>query len=403
MRLMPEPEDEGQPLVVDLDGFAGPLDLLLQLARTQKVDITRISILALAEQYLVFIEDARRMKLELAADYLVMAAWLAYLKSRLLLPKDNHGDDEPPPEELAARLQFRLQRLQAMRDAAAKLMSRNRLGRDVFQRGWPEPVVVDKQTEWGDTLIDLLQAYAQRRQRSVAHRTYEIRRQPVWTLKEARIALERMLGQMDDWGRFDAYLVQYLVEPEKRRSVIASGFTASLELARAAQARGLDARFVATGQTGIMISGRGVAVDAVVCDFAAGAVEQLVLEVADSDLCVVEGQGSIGHAGFSGVALSILHGACPDALILVHHAGRTHHRSPPGNPLPPLEAQWAAYEQAAALLHPARIVGVALNTHDVSAQLVQSERKRIEDRFRVPVVDPLRESCEPLLSAALEC
>jgi segregation and condensation protein A len=232
VRLMPEPEDEDQPLLVDLDGFAGPLDLLLQLARTQKVDITRISILALAEQYLVFIEDARRMKLELAADYLVMAAWLAYLKSRLLLPKDGNNDDEPPPEELAARLQFRLQRLQAMRDAAAKLMSRNRLGRDVFQRGWPEPVVVDRQLEWGDTLIDLLQAYAQRRQRAVAHRTYEIRRQPVWTLKEARIALERMLGQMDDWGRFDTYLVQYLVEPEKRRSVIASGFTASLELAR---------------------------------------------------------------------------------------------------------------------------------------------------------------------------
>ncbi len=232
VRLMPEPEDEDQPLLVDLDGFAGPLDLLLQLARTQKVDITRISILALAEQYLVFIEDARRMKLELAADYLVMAAWLAYLKSRLLLPKDDNNDDEPPPEELAARLQFRLQRLQAMRDAAAKLMSRNRLGRDVFQRGWPEPVVVDRQLEWGDTLIDLLQAYAQRRQRAVAHRTYEIRRQPVWTLKEARIALERMLGQMDDWGRFDTYLVQYLVEPEKRRSVIASGFTASLELAR---------------------------------------------------------------------------------------------------------------------------------------------------------------------------
>jgi segregation and condensation protein A len=232
VRLMPEPDEDATPLVVDLDGFAGPLDLLLQLARTQKVDITRISILALAEQYLVFIEDARRMKLELAADYLVMAAWLAYLKSRLLLPKEDHGDDEPPPEELAARLQFRLQRLQAMRDAAAKLMSRNRLGRDVFQRGWPEPVVMDKQTEWGDTLIDLLQAYAQRRQRSVAHRTYEIRRQPVWTLKEARIALERMLGQMDDWGRFDTYLVQYFVEPEKRRSVIASGFTASLELAR---------------------------------------------------------------------------------------------------------------------------------------------------------------------------
>lgn len=232
VRLMPEPENEGQPLLVDLDGFAGPLDLLLQLARTQKVDITRISILALAEQYLVFIEDARRMKLELAADYLVMAAWLAYLKSRLLLPKDTDTGDEPPPEELAARLQFRLQRLQAMRDAGAKLMSCNRLGRDVFQRGWPEPVVVDKQLEWGDTLIDLLQAYAQRRQRSVAHRTYEIKRMPVWTLKEARNALERMLGKMDDWGRFDLYLVDYLVEPDKRASVIASGFTASLELAR---------------------------------------------------------------------------------------------------------------------------------------------------------------------------
>lgn len=232
VRLMPEPEDEGQPLIVDVQGFEGPLDLLLQMARTQKVDITRISILALAEQYLTFIEDARRMKLELAADYLVMAAWLAYLKSRLLLPKEDDSGDEPPPEELAARLQFRLQRLQAMRDAAAKLMSRNRLGRDVFQRGWPEPVVVDKQLEWGDTLIDLLQVYADRRQRSVAHRTYEIRRQPVWTLKEARIALERMLGQMDDWGRFDSYLVQYMVEPEKRASVIASGFTASLELAR---------------------------------------------------------------------------------------------------------------------------------------------------------------------------
>ena len=243
VRLMPEPEDEGQPLIVDVQGFEGPLDLLLQMARTQKVDITRISILALAEQYLTFIEDARRMKLELAADYLVMAAWLAYLKSRLLLPKEDDIGDEPPPEELAARLQFRLQRLQAMRDAAAKLMSRNRLGRDVFQRGWPEPVVVDKQEgkwvfvvqgelEWGDTLIDLLQVYADRRQRSVAHRTYEIRRQPVWTLKEARIALERMLGQMDDWGRFDSYLVQYMVEPKKRASVIASGFTASLELAR---------------------------------------------------------------------------------------------------------------------------------------------------------------------------
>jgi len=232
VRLMPEPEDDGAPLIVDLDGFEGPLDLLLQLARNQKVDITRISILALAEQYLVFVEDARRMKLELAADYLVMAAWLAYLKSRLLLPKESDDSDEPPPEELAARLQFRLQRLQAMRDAGAKLMSSNRLGRDVFDRGWPEPVVVERQVEWSDTLIDLLQVYADRRQRKAAHHSYEIKPMAVWTLKEARTALERMLGTMDDWGRFDAYLVQYMVEPEKRSSVIASGFTASLELVR---------------------------------------------------------------------------------------------------------------------------------------------------------------------------
>lgn len=232
VRLMPEPDDEGSPLIVDLDGFEGPLDLLLQLARNQKVDITRISILALAEQYLVFIEDARRMKLELAADYLVMAAWLAYLKSRLLLPKETDDSDEPPPEELAARLQFRLQRLQAMRDAGAKLMSSNRLGRDVFDRGWPEPVVVERQVEWSDTLIDLLQAYADRRQRKAAHHSYEIKPMAVWTLKEARTALERMLGTMDDWGRFDAYLVEYMVEPDKRSSVIASGFTASLELVR---------------------------------------------------------------------------------------------------------------------------------------------------------------------------
>ncbi len=176
----------------------------------------------------------------------------------------------------------------------------------------------------------------------------------------------------------------------------------AFELARTAAGRGLDGRFIATGQTGIMVSGRGIAVDAVVSDFTAGAVEQLVLEAGDSDVCIVEGQGAIGHAGFSGVALSILHGACPDALILVHHAGRTHHKSEPRDPLPPLPAQWAAYEQAAALLHPARIVGVALNTHGVPEQVVRSETSRLEDEFDVPVVDPLRQGCEPLLSAALE-
>lgn len=176
----------------------------------------------------------------------------------------------------------------------------------------------------------------------------------------------------------------------------------ALELTRAAARRGLDARFIATGQTGIMVSGYGVAVDAVVSDFAAGAIEQLVLEAGDSDVCVIEGQGSIGHPGFSGVALSVLHGACPDAMILVHHAGRTHNRSAPRAPLPPLQAQWSAYEQAAALVHPARIIGVALNTHEVSARIVQAETRRIEDEFGVPVVDLMKEGCEALLSAALE-
>lgn len=176
----------------------------------------------------------------------------------------------------------------------------------------------------------------------------------------------------------------------------------TLELTLAARGRGLDARFIATGQTGMMVAGAGVAVDAVASDFAAGAIELLVLEAGHSDVCVVEGQGSIGHPGFSGVTLAILHGACPDAMILVHHAGRTHQKSEPRDPLPPLRAQWSAYEQAASLLHPARIVGVALNTHDVSTRVVRSETRRIKKEFAVPVVDPLREGCDALLSAALE-
>ncbi|MGN6767846.1 MAG: segregation and condensation protein A, partial [Rhizobiaceae bacterium] len=151
-------------LVVDVDGFEGPLDLLLHLARNQKVDLARISVLALAEQYLLFIERARHFRLELAADYLVMAAWLAYLKSKLLIPKQP-GDEEATGEEMAAVLQFRLQRLEAMRDAAARLVNRNRLGRDVFARGMPEAVVVEKRNEFSASLYDLLTAYAAQRQR----------------------------------------------------------------------------------------------------------------------------------------------------------------------------------------------------------------------------------------------
>ncbi len=230
VRLVPE-DKAAEALIVDVRGFEGPLDLLLQLARNQKVDLTRISILALAEQYLEFIHAARCMKLELAADYLVMAAWLAYLKSRLLLPQEE-DDEEVPAEELAARLAFRLQRLQAMREAAAQLMARNHLGRDVFGRGAPEPLIVETKREYTDNVVDLLKAYAERRQKACTHRSYEIKRLPTWTVKQARGILERLIGDMADWGAFDRWLAEYLVEPEMRPTVIASSFSASLELVR---------------------------------------------------------------------------------------------------------------------------------------------------------------------------
>jgi segregation and condensation protein A len=222
---------DGEQLIVDVAGFEGPLDLLLELARRQKVDISRISVLALAEQYLAFFETARRLRLDLAAEYLVMAAWLAYLKSRLLLP-DPGDAEEPPAEELAARLAFRLQRLEAMRAAAAQLMARSRLGLDVFSRGDPEPLMVERQVHYSDNLFDLLKAYAERRQRRQAHRRYAILRRRVWSVNEARSILERLLGAMDDWGRFEGWLADYLSEPAERASFIASSLTASLELAR---------------------------------------------------------------------------------------------------------------------------------------------------------------------------
>ncbi|MCB1495331.1 MAG: segregation/condensation protein A [Bauldia sp.] len=215
-------------LVVDVDGFEGPLDLLLALARSQKVDITRISILALAEQYLAFIEEVRKLRLELAADYLVMAAWLAYLKSRLLLPEEE--TDEPTGEELAAELAFRLQRLEAMRDAAARLANRDRLGRDVFARGAPEPVEIIKKSEYSATLYDLLSAYAARRQEqsiSVVH----VRKRAVWSLKEARDLLGTVIGSLADWAPLHIFLSPYLT-PEVSATVKASTFGASLELVR---------------------------------------------------------------------------------------------------------------------------------------------------------------------------
>ncbi len=215
---------------VDVDGFEGPLDLLLAMARTQKVDLTKISILALAMQYLEFVEKARKLRLELAADYLVMAAWLAYLKSRLLLPAPE-GDPEPTGEELANQLAFRLQRLEAMRDVGIQLMNRNRLGQDVFARGDPEPVIVEKTQNFTATLFDLLTSYATQRQRqSVSHVT--IARREVWSLGDAREILVRLMGKYSDWTPLDAFLTQYLTDEKDRPGVIASSFAASLELVR---------------------------------------------------------------------------------------------------------------------------------------------------------------------------
>jgi segregation and condensation protein A len=217
-------------LLIDVAGFEGPLDLLLHLARNQKVDLARISILALAEQYLKFVDSARAIRLELAADYLVMAAWLAYLKSKLLIPKQP-GDDGESGEELAAVLQFRLKRLEAMRDAAARLVNRNRLGRDVFSRGMPEMVIVEKRNEYSASLYDLLTAYAVQRQRQ-AITNVRIAKRGVWSLKEARDILIRLIGEFRDWTALDQYLTEYLASAEERSTAIASSFAATLELVR---------------------------------------------------------------------------------------------------------------------------------------------------------------------------
>jgi segregation and condensation protein A len=224
-------EAEGETLVVDVEGFEGPLDLLLAMARTQKVDIARISVLALAQQYLDFIAEARKLRLEIAADYLVMAAWLTFLKSKLLLPAEHDEDGEPSGEELAQLLAFRLKRLGAMRDAAAQLMTRKRLGRDVFARGMPEPLRITKKSTYDANLYDLLKAYAQQRQRTSV-RTLQMRTRTVWSLKEARVELERLLGMSCDWAPLDEILAEFLVGPELRKTALASSFTATLEMTR---------------------------------------------------------------------------------------------------------------------------------------------------------------------------
>jgi segregation and condensation protein A len=221
-----------EALVVAVDGFEGPLDLLLTLARNQKVDIAKISVLKLAEQYLEFIESARKRNLELAADYLVMAAWLAFLKSRLVLPQPPSTDGEPTADEMATRLRWRLQRLEAMRQAATRLMGRDRMDRDVFGRGMPEPVNVVKLRTHTDTLYDLLTAYATERVRRLGGRAYKPPPVPVLLIEEARERIERMLGRITDWSALTRLLPFEWSGGERRRSALASTLLACLELAR---------------------------------------------------------------------------------------------------------------------------------------------------------------------------
>jgi segregation and condensation protein A len=227
---MTERGSDEPALVVDVEGFEGPLDLLLTLARQQKVDLSRISILALADQYLVYIDAARKLRLELAADYLVMAAWLAYLKSRLLLPELNAPEGQSA-EDMATALAFRLKRLEAFRQVAQKLLDLPQLERDVFSRGKPEPINNIKHPQWTATLYDLLSAYAvQRQKRALSHVRFKQRK--VWSLADARQEIERLIGATDDWSRLDQYLIAYLVEPSMVATVTASSFASALEMVR---------------------------------------------------------------------------------------------------------------------------------------------------------------------------
>lgn len=230
---LPADHNDDEPaLVVDVEGYEGPLDLLLALARQQKVDLHKISILALADQYLVFIEEARKLRLELAADYLVMAAWLAYLKSRLLLPEPPSAEG-PSAEDLATALANRLRRLEQIREASNRLMTRPQLRRDIFPRGFPEQIAQVKHQRWTATLYDLLTAYATQRQSRVLA-TVHLAKRTVWSLSEARASLERLVGAADseDWASLDDQLMRYVVDPSQRATVLASSFAAALELVR---------------------------------------------------------------------------------------------------------------------------------------------------------------------------
>lgn len=222
---------DAETLLVNVDGFEGPLDLLLTLARTQKVDLAKISVLQLAEQYLAFIEQAQTLRIELAADYLVMAAWLAFLKSRLLLPKTD-DDGDMSGEDMAAHLAFQLERLEAMRRVAARLMGRDQLGRDFFVRGMTETLTVKRQTTWNASLSDLLKAYARVKTRDdYAPLNFEARE--VYSVEAALDRMRSLLGNMPDWATLASYLPEgWNLDPHKRRSAMASSFSAILELAK---------------------------------------------------------------------------------------------------------------------------------------------------------------------------
>lgn len=220
-----------EALIVDVDGFEGPLDVLLTLSRTQKVDLRKISVLALAQQYLAFVERARALRIELAADYLVMAAWLAFLKSRLLLPPDP-DEEGPTGEELAAHLAFQLERLQAMRDSAARLMARDQLGRDFFRRGQGEDIARIRTVTYSATLLDLMQGYARIRTRD-EFRPFVMDRDAVFTMEQALERMRPLIGFAGTWTDMETYLPDgWDADPVRRRSATAATFAASLELVK---------------------------------------------------------------------------------------------------------------------------------------------------------------------------
>ncbi len=233
-RIAPADRLDAEALIVDVDGFEGPLDLLLTLSRTQKVDLRRVSILQLVEQYLGFVAKAQSLRIELAADYLVMAAWLAYLKSRLLLPPVP-GEEGPSAEDLAAHLAFQLERLAAMREAAAKLMARDQRGRDFFVRGAPESQTRRRSVTFEASLIDLLRAYSRIRTRD-EFRPYAFDRKDVFTMEQALQRMRGLIGFVGEWSDLTSFLPDgWDMTPARRRSATASNFAAILEMAKRGQ------------------------------------------------------------------------------------------------------------------------------------------------------------------------